>query len=64
MILSIEAHANFDIELALATTGNDDEVDLDGGIIASFGINSGWSTFFQREVLMEDSTESLQPSNK
>lgn len=33
LILSIEAHPNFDIELALATIGNDDEVDLDGGIV-------------------------------
>lgn len=33
LILSIEAHPNFDIELALATMGNDDEVDLDGGIV-------------------------------
>ncbi|UMM22636.1 hypothetical protein L5515_003759 [Caenorhabditis briggsae] len=33
LILSIEAHPNFDIELALATMGNDDEIDLDGGIV-------------------------------
>uniref|UniRef100_A0A1I7TMA1 Cell cycle checkpoint control protein n=1 Tax=Caenorhabditis tropicalis TaxID=1561998 RepID=A0A1I7TMA1_9PELO len=33
LILSIEAHPNFDIELALATMGNEDEIDLDGGII-------------------------------
>lgn len=33
LILSIEDHPNFDVELALATMGNDDEIDLDGGII-------------------------------
>ncbi|CEM99533.1 Cell cycle checkpoint control protein [Caenorhabditis elegans] len=33
LIVSIEAHPNFDIELALATMGSDDEIDLDGGIL-------------------------------
>ncbi|EFO86605.1 CRE-HPR-9 protein [Caenorhabditis remanei] len=55
-ILSIEAHPNFDIELALATMGNDDEIDLDGGIIKE--------TLIHHEVLKSTQSSGSHKNSK
>ncbi|EGT34751.1 CBN-HPR-9 protein [Caenorhabditis brenneri] len=62
LIVSIEAHANFDIELALATMGNEEEVDLDGGIVTETLIqNEAAKTTPSSESSSKSSRRSVLP---